>query len=86
MVADVIQLPKKHAGGRPSRADDLQLEIDSRTVEERRFARDAAPLLRRLAFAAVELGPTTLATVNHLSYLHERHLRRWSAEDPESAA
>lgn len=65
----------------------LQIELDSRRVEERRFARDAEPLLRRLAFAAVELGPAAEATVQHLSYLHYRHRARWQPQgEPEDAA
>lgn len=85
MVAEVIPL-RKHAGGRPSKADDLQIELDSRTVEERRFAREAEPLLRRLAFLSVELGPASMATVNHLAYLHQRHRQRWTHEDEGTAA
>lgn len=86
VLAPVIPL-KKRGGGRPSKASVLQIELDSRTLEERRFARDAEPLLRRLAFAALELGPAAEATVQHLNYLHDRHRRRWTFEpDPEAAA
>lgn len=77
---------RKAKRGRPTKADELQIELDSRRLEERRFARDAEPLLRRLSFLAVELGPASLATVNHLSYLHSRHRQRWTSEPDGDAA
>lgn len=84
--APVIDFPKAKRG-RPSKADELQLELSARQLEERRFAREAEPLLRRLSFLAIELGPASLATVQHLAYLHDRHRRRWTHEqDGDGAA
>lgn len=83
MTAEVI--PLRHPRGH-SQTSELQLELDSRSLEERRFARDAEPILRQLEFAVSELGPQWLAKVHHLMYLHSRHRARWSPQpDPEAA-
>lgn len=71
--------------GRPSRADVLQMELDSRRVEERRHAREMAPLVRRLELVAHAVGPEAWQTVAAVSRLAQRHARRWEPE-PEAAA
>lgn len=90
MVAEVIPLEPRRRG-RPSAAADAEearMELDSRTLEERRMARDLAPIIRRLEFGIIELGggPRWMAEVHRLDYELRRHARRWSPAEPGEAA
>lgn len=77
MVAEVIPMRR----GRPTAASEAQMEMDSRTLEERRYSREQEPLIQRLYLVAREVGPTAHQTVAHLDALATRHRRRWSPPD-----
>lgn len=83
MVAEPIPFRPKR--GRPSRADELQLEMDSRRLEERRMAVEVRPLLARLYLVAHEVGPAAHSTVVQLDQHLTRHERRWVPTGPEAA-
>ena len=72
--------------GRPSKADELRIELDSLTVEERRFARESAPLLRRIAVVCMAMGVHAYGSYRDLARLHERHSRRWETGPEDRAA
>lgn len=78
-----IDRPKR---GRPTIADVLRIELDSRRVEERRMARDAAPLVSRMYLVAHEMGPATWQVVAALDHLLTRHARRWTPDQDGGAA
>jgi len=71
--------------GRPSIADELRLELESRAFEELSFHAQAEPLLRRLEVVARASGPVTFKAIAALMHLHERHGRRWLPEMDDAA-
>lgn len=84
VLAPVLALHRKR--GRPSKADILRMELDSRRLEELRMADHAAPLIRRLYVVAEEIGPACWQTVAALDALHRSHARRWRRDGEDDAA
>lgn len=69
--------------GRPSKADDLSLELAARAAEEAQMAEAIAPLVARLRLMAA--GPVAVATVSAVEAALTRHARRWTPQPPEAA-
>lgn len=84
MAAEIIPILRSRRG-RPSAAMDLRMELDSRTLEERRYAREQQPLIERLYMVAREFGPQAHSTVAHLDALANRHRRRWEPQSDDAA-
>lgn len=84
MAAEIIPILRARRG-RPTREMDLRMELDSRTLEERRYSREQQPLIERLYMVAREFGPSAYATVSHLDALASRHRRRWEPQSDDAA-
>lgn len=69
--------------GRPSRADELRLELAAREQEERSMSESVLPLVRRLRLMAD--GPVAAATVAQIDAALARHARRWAPQPPDAA-
>jgi hypothetical protein len=69
--------------GRPSKADELALELAARQTEEQQMAEAVLPLVRRLRLMAS--GPVAESTVAAIDQALARHARRWAPTGPEAA-
>jgi hypothetical protein len=69
--------------GRPSKADELALELAARQTEEQQMAEAVLPLVRRLRLMAS--GPVAESTVAAIDQALTRHARRWAPTGPEAA-
>jgi hypothetical protein len=69
--------------GRPSKADDLALELAARQREEQEMADAIGPLVQRLHLMAN--GPVARTTVAAIDQALARHARRWAPTGPEAA-
>jgi hypothetical protein len=69
--------------GRPSKADDLALELAARQQEEQEMADAIGPLVQRLHLMAN--GPVARTTVAAIDQALARHARRWAPTGPEAA-
>jgi hypothetical protein len=69
--------------GRPSKADDLALELAARQQEETEWSEEVMPRIRRLQLMAS--GPVARATVAEIEAAMTRHQRRWTPTSPEAA-
>lgn len=79
-------IPLRPRRGRPSRADELAMELAARRAEELGAAGAVGPILRRMELVAHEFGPAAWQTYAALATWHRRHAARWADDDERGAA